>query len=242
MTAQFQLTSVRKRYGKRTALQIEELTIWPGRVYVLTGANGSGKTTLLHILAFLARPEDGEVAFSGQRVRWKQSELAALRKKVTLLHQSPYLFGGTVFSNVAFGLRLRNLSGDAVRRAVSESLDLVGLPGFAERNAAQLSGGETRRVALARALALKPEILLFDEPLANLDRHSSEVMERIMADLPGRGTTVVVATHDSGQCDRLGGEVIHLVDGRLEHEPGRREPCKEWETVDVCQPLTMPAV
>jgi tungstate transport system ATP-binding protein len=242
MTAQFQLTSVRKRYGKRTALHVEELTIWPGRVYVLTGANGSGKTTLLSILAFLTRPEVGNVAFAGERVRWKQAELAALRKKVTLLHQAPYLFGGSVFSNIAFGLRLRNISADILRRTVAESLELVGLPGFAERNAAQLSGGETRRVALARALALKPEILLFDEPLANLDRHSSEVIERLIADLPGRGTTVVVATHDFGQCDRVGGEVIHLVEGRLEPDPGRHPASNEWETVDLCQPLTMPAV
>ena len=216
MITQFTLKSIQKRYESKLALELQELTILPGRIYILTGPNGSGKSTLLNILAFLARPERGEVTFAGERIAWTRKELGLLRRKVTLLHQSPYLFTGTVFDNVAFGLKARGISREELRRSVADSLALVGLACFEERSVTQLSGGEARRVALARALALKPEILLLDEPLAHVDRKSAEVIERLIASLPARGTTVVMATHDPHQNERLNGEVIQLLRGKLE--------------------------
>lgn len=215
MIAQFVLTSIQKHYGDKVALKLEELTLSPGRLYTLTGPNGSGKSTLLSILAFLTKPERGDVVFAGKRVAWSRRELGTLRKKVTLLHQSPYLFTGTVFDNLAFGLKTRGISGTELQRAVADPLKLVGLDGFAERNVRQLSGGEARRVALARALALRPEILLLDEPLAHVDRESAEVIEKLIASLPAQGTTVVMSTHDPLQSSRLEGEVIRLHNGRL---------------------------
>jgi tungstate transport system ATP-binding protein len=216
MMAQFSLTSIRQSYGSKVALDLEELTLLPGRLYILTGPNGSGKSTLLDILAFLARPERGELVFDGKRVTWKKRELNLLRKKVTLLHQSPYLFVGTVFGNVSFGLKARGITGEELRRSVADSLALVGLEGFEERDAWQLSGGEARRVALARALAFKPDLLLLDEPMANVDKDSATVIERLIASLPAQGTTVVMSTHDPHQGERLDGDVIQLLDGRLE--------------------------
>ena len=94
---------------------------------------------------------------------------------------------------------------------------MVGLSGFEERKIAQLSGGESRRVALARALALKPEVLLLDEPLANVDRDSVQLIELIISDLPKKGTLVVISTHDSLQGERLKGEEIRLKEGRIEN-------------------------
>ncbi|HEY3309971.1 MAG TPA: ATP-binding cassette domain-containing protein [Desulfuromonadaceae bacterium] len=221
MAAQFNLTSIQKRYGNKIALELEELTLWPGHLYILTGPNGSGKSTLLNILALLTKPEQGEMAFTGERVTWKNRELNLMRKKVTLLHQSPYLFAGTVSANVAFGLKARGLSGEELQRTVAESLELVGLKGFEERNVRQLSGGEARRVALARAVALKPEMLLLDEPLANMDQESAQVVEQLIASLPDRGTTVVMSTHDPRLNERLEGDVIQLMGGRLASENGR---------------------
>lgn len=215
MTTQFTLKSIQKRYENKLALELQELTILPGRIYILTGPNGSGKSTLLNILALLARPERGEVTFAGKRIAWSRRELGHLRKKITLLHQSPYLFTGTVFDNVAFGLKARGITGEELQRSVADSLALVGLSSFEARSVTRLSGGEARRVALARALALKPEILLLDEPLAHVDRDSAEVIERLIASLPARGTTVVMSTHDPHQNERLGGEVIRLFGGRL---------------------------
>ncbi len=220
MNAQLTLTSVQKRYGDKIALELKKLALLPGRLYILTGPNGSGKSTLLNILALLSKPERGELLYAGKRVTWKSRELSILRKKVTLMHQSPYLFAGTVFDNVAFGLKARGISGDELRRTVSDSLARVGLVSFEERNITQLSGGEARRVALARALAPKPEILLLDEPLAHVDRESAEIIERLIASLTASGTMVVMSTHDPHQNKRLGGEVIQLSGGRLEQASG----------------------
>lgn len=216
MPAQFTLTSIRKNYGATVAIDLDELVIQPGRLYILAGPNGSGKSTLLHLLAFLVKPDQGDLSFAGERVRWRKDELARLRKKVTLLHQFPYLFTGTVFGNVAFGLKVRGITGAELRRPVSGALAMVGLAGFEKREVGQLSGGEIRRIAMARAIALEPEVLLLDEPLAHVDRESAELLERLIASLSARGTTIIMSTHDPHQGSRLESETIRLQDGRLE--------------------------
>jgi len=220
MIAQLLLTSVQKRYGDKIGLELKKLVLWPGRLYTLTGPNGSGKSTLLNILALLSKPDQGELFYAGKPITWKSRELNLLRKKVTLLHQSPYLFAGTVFDNVAFGLRARGVSGEELRSCVADSLALVGLISFEGRNVTQLSGGEARRIALARALAAKPELLLLDEPLAHVDTESAHAIEQLVATLVAQGTTVVISTHDSQQNNRLGGEMLQLLGGKLEQTAG----------------------
>jgi len=218
------LQSIRKCYGSNVALDIEELTIGEGRLYTLTGANGAGKSTLLSLLAFLAPPTTGEIFYDGKRVDWNHGSVEGHRRKVTLLHQSPYLFGGTVYDNVAFGLKARGIQGEAQQRRVDKALDTTALQGFRDRKARELSGGETQRVAMARALALEPEVLLLDEPLANIDRETTGLLETVIASLPARGTTVVLITHDPDQRDRLNGESILLEGGKvaIPHPPVRR--------------------
>lgn len=210
----YRLQSIRKRYGSNVALDIEELTISEGRLYTLTGANGAGKSTLLSILAFLAPPTSGEIFYAGKRVDWDHGSVEEYRKKVTLLHQSPYLFGGSVHDNVAFGLKVRGIRGEEQRRRIDKALDVVGLRGFRDRKARELSGGEAQRVAMARALALNPEVLLLDEPLANIDRETTGLLETVIASLPAQGTTVVMTTHDPEHPGRLNGESIFLEGGR----------------------------
>ncbi len=209
------LTSIEKRYGKAVALSLEELTIKVGRLHLLAGPNGSGKSTLLSILALLTRPEQGEVFWGYERINWSSSLLNSLRKKVTLLHQSPYLFQGTVFDNVTFGLSVRGIRGAEAKQAVNNSLELVRLSGFGNRKIGQLSGGEAQRVAMARALVIRPELLLLDEPLANVDKESACVLENIISALPGNGTTVVMSSHDPLQHERMPCELIGLLDGKL---------------------------
>lgn len=211
----YRLNAIRKNHGERTVLAIDDLALAAGKLYTLTGANGSGKTTLLTLLAFLDPPTSGELHFGGEPVRWTNGALLPLRRKVTLLHQSPYLFNGSVFANVALGLKVRGIRGDERHRRVEEALDLVGLTGFGHRRARELSGGESQRVAMARALVLKPAVLLLDEPLANVDRGTCELLERVIVSLPGRGTTVIMTTHDPAHPGRLGGERLHLVGGTL---------------------------
>jgi tungstate transport system ATP-binding protein len=212
--AMYRLQSIRKRYGSNVALDIEELTIAEGRLYMLTGANGAGKSTLLNLLAFLAPPTSGEIFYAGKRVDWNHGSVEVYRRKVTLLHQSPYLFGGSVHDNVAFGLKVRRIPGEEQGRIVDRALDDVGLQGFRDRKARELSGGEAQRVAMARALALAPEVLLLDEPLANIDRETAGLLETVIASLPARGTTVIMTTHDPDHPGRLNGESIFLEGGR----------------------------
>lgn len=214
MKAIYRLHSIRKEYDQTTVLDIEELTIFDGHLYTLIGANGAGKSTLLNILAFLLPPTAGEIYYDGKRVDWNRGSMETLRKKVTLLHQSPYLFGGTVFGNVAFGLKARGIQGEEQERIVEKALDVVSLRGFRERKARELSGGEAQRVAMARALALRPEVLLLDEPLANIDRETTGLIEAVIAALPSQGTTVIMATHDPDHPNWLNGASILLRGGR----------------------------
>ena len=215
MTELYRLRSVTKRYGSSVAVDIDALTIDSGRLYTLTGANGAGKSTLLGILAFLTPPTTGEIFYAGERVDWKDDSVRNRRRKVTLLHQSPYLFVGTVFRNVAYGLKARGIAGDAALRAVDRALETVALVGFRDRDARELSGGEAQRVAMARALALEPEVLLLDEPLANIDRETAGLLEAVIASLPSRGTTVVMTTHDPDPPARWNGGSIVLSGGKV---------------------------
>jgi tungstate transport system ATP-binding protein len=220
----YRLRSVTKRYGSNVAVDIDSLTIDSGRLYTLTGANGAGKSTLLGILSFLVPPTTGEIFYAGERVDWKRDLLMRRRRKVTLLHQSPYLFGGTVFRNVAYGLKARGIAGEATLRAVDRALETVGLEGFRDRDAGELSGGEAQRVALARALALDPEVLLLDEPLANIDRETVRLLEAVIASLPSRGTTVVMTSHDPGHPARRSGVPIVLEGGKVAPPRGPLPP------------------
>jgi tungstate transport system ATP-binding protein len=173
----------------------------------------------LGILAFLNKPDRGTIRFDGVPVNWTRKECALLRQRVTLLHQRPYLFSGSVASNVGFGLAARDVRKDDAQAVIAESLEKVGLAGFESRTARRLSGGESRRVALARALACKPEVLLLDEPVANVDRASAALFEALVVSLAADGMTVVISSHDERLGERLGAKMIYLEDGMLSSAP-----------------------
>ena len=217
-SAVYDLARVQVRFGLRLALDIDELAIPAGRLHILMGPNGSGKSTLLGVLAFLRKPDGGRVEFGGVPVRWTRKELGMLRKRATLLHQNSYLFSGTVMANVGFGLRLRGAKQAEIRGSVEQALALVGLAGFETRDAAQLSGGEARRVALARALACRPQVLLLDEPLAYVDEESADIIEGLIASRSRDGTTIVMSSHDERIGEKLASRVIRLNEGRIARE------------------------
>ena len=220
----YELTAVQVRFGSRVALDIDTLMIRAGCLHVLIGPNGSGKSTLLAVLAFLRKPDRGRVMFCGSSVNWSGKELGRLRKKVTLLHQESYLFSGAVMANVGFGLRMRGVDREETRRSVKHFLALVGMAGFEERDATALSGGEARRVALARALACRPEVLLLDEPSTHVDQESSTIVENLIASQSRAGTTIVMASHDDQIEKRLPCMIIRLNAGRIpRHEPAPEE-------------------
>jgi tungstate transport system ATP-binding protein len=230
----YALKGLRMTYGPREVLAIAELTVRPGCIYTLTGPNGSGKSTLLTILAFLSPPTAGEVRFEGEPVVWNGASMLRLRRQVTLLHQAPYLFDTSVRANIAFGLRVRGITGPEQRRRVDEALDLVDLAGFQKRRSRELSGGEAQRVALARALALGPKVLLLDEPLANVDHRSAELLEEVILSLPARGTSVIISTHDPEHRHRFGSDRIHLVAGRPTVPPQHTHGRHASPGIDAC--------
>jgi len=215
----YQLSSIQASYGKTLGVSVDELNIAAGKLYVLVGPNGSGKSTLLSILAFLNKPDQGSISFDGVPVNWTPKECTLLRKRVTLLHQQPYLFSGSVASNVAFGLLARGSEKDHAKSIVSGSLEKVGLTGFESRIARKLSGGEIRRVALARALACNPEVLLLDEPIAHVDRASAALLESLVVSLVTDGMTIVMSSHDERLGAKLGANMIYLDDGKLDKSP-----------------------
>ncbi|HXV22469.1 MAG TPA: ATP-binding cassette domain-containing protein [Desulfuromonadales bacterium] len=202
------------RRGDRFTLSIDRLDFQAGRIYLLAGPNGAGKSTLLQMLGLLLPPDRGEIRFAGTAVQGA-ADRQRLRRQITLVEQSPFMFDGTVYDNLAFGLRLRDVRGDLQRHRILSALEKVGLGGFESRPARALSGGETRRVALARAMVLRPKVLLLDEPTAGLDRESLPLFENCLAALPGEGVTVIISTHDTDQSQRLRGEVLRLEAGRL---------------------------
>ena len=215
MASLYRLESVRMAYGAKTALAVPALTIHEGRVHALVGPNGSGKSTFLSLLAFLRPPVSGTLHYDGGPVSWKTREMTRLRREAVLLHQTPYLFDDTVSANAGYGLRVRGVRGAALRERVAEALAAVGLPGFERRPARALSGGEAQRVAMARVLALKPRVLLLDEPLANVDRETAKLLDGVIASLAEEGATVVVATHSMAQPGRIAADVIRLEEGAL---------------------------
>ena len=210
----YEIRSLKHSYADKTVLDIEHLTVQPASIVGLIGPNGSGKSTLLRMLGLIERPTQGKIFFDGREVEPFSDEARFL---VTLLPQEPFLMKRSVFKNVAYGLRIRGNSSDLVAR-VNEALALVGLAGkdFARRPWDALSGGEAQRVALAARLALKPKVLLLDEPTASVDAASAQLIKEVS--LRARqelGTTLIIASHDWDWLYEVCTEIRHLFKGRL---------------------------
>ncbi len=209
-----ELRGVSKRYGEIEALRDLTLEIERGEVITVLGPNGSGKSTLLRILAALEQPTDGDVLFDGKNVNLKDK--GSWRKRTTLVFQRPVVLRGSVFGNVAYGLRQRGLSSDEIEERVSGALHLLGLDALAERNAKSLSGGEKQRLSIARAVILETDLLLLDEPTVNLDPESLDIVKRFVLGLRERpDVTVVLATHDMEIARELSDRVLLLSGGRV---------------------------
>ncbi len=210
----YEIRSLEHSYGGKTVLSIENLTVQPASIVGLIGPNGSGKSTLLRMLGLIERPSEGKIFFNGREVEPFSDEA---RFRITLLPQEPFLMKRSVFKNVSYGLKLRG-NGSDIAHQTREALALVGLPfeDFARRPWYALSGGEAQRVALAARLALKPKVLLLDEPTANVDAASAQLIKE--ASLRARrelGTTLIVASHDWQWLHEICDAVLHLFKGRI---------------------------
>lgn len=207
-----ELRSVYREYDGRVAIRRLNLKVRRGQVLSVIGPNGAGKTTLLRMMALLDKPTRGRIYYRGERV--DGSNVRAIRGKVTMVFQRTANFNKTVYKNVAYGLEFKKILESAVKRNVMRALGLVGMKKFADRQAKKLSGGEQQRMAIARALALEPELLLLDEPTANLDPKNVLAIERIIKEIRKK-STVVIATNNPFQASRLSDRVVCLLNGSL---------------------------
>ena len=202
MSPLFELKAVDVHFGQTRALTACALRIHRGERVALVGANGSGKSTLLRALHGLIRPTLGTLQ-SDETVRQ------------AMLFQRPYMLRASALSNVALGLWLKGVGWREARAQALQALARVGLAGVAQRNAKALSGGQQQRLALARAWALKPQVLLLDEPTASLDPAAKREVEALMAEFAETGMTLIFSSHNLGQVKRLASRVMYLERGRL---------------------------
>ena len=203
-----------RRLGGRRVLDGIELTLERGQGYVLSGDNGSGKTTLLRVLSGLDAADAGVLRFQGVQTMppyypddW--------RLHVVYVHQHPYLFHTSVARNIAYGLKARGESRESRLQKVEDAIDWAGVREVITVPPQKLSGGEKQRVAMARAKVLAPQLLLLDEPTANLDadgrRRTLELLVRLFAE----GVSVLIACHDRELIELPGVQRFHLENGKL---------------------------
>jgi len=210
------LHKLRQRFHGKTVLDIGHLEIEAGRIYALVGPNGAGKTTLLNILAFLEPPAAGGIAFQGKAIDPARTDMLSLRRRVVLVDQHPVMFSTSVADNIDFGLKIRKIDGKKRQLIIDQVLATVGLEHYKKARADELSGGETQRLALARALALDPEVLLCDEPTASVDAENQIIIQEVLRRLnTERGTSIIFTTHDRLRAAALAHHILALTNGRL---------------------------
>lgn len=192
------------------------LSIEPGEFVTLLGPSGCGKTTILRMIAGFESPNEGEIYLGGEPI----NELTPNRRDTAMVFQSYALLPHyNIFDNVAYGLKLRKVPKDEIRKKVVNILGLVGLEGMEDRMTNQLSGGQQQRVAIARAVAMHPEVLLFDEPTSALDPELVRGVLDVMRDLAeNSGMTMIVVTHEMGFARDVADRVVFMEDGVVVEE------------------------
>jgi len=209
MISHLEAQGLTKTYDGLLALEQVNVRASTRQVTSIVGVNGAGKTTLLRILAGLDTPNEGKIVIGA-----KKHGLEELRTHCTMVFQKSVMFGGTVYDNVAYGLRINGCSKQNIQDRVTMVLAMVNLNGFEKRKARKLSSGEQQRVAIARALALEREVLLIDEPTANLDPANAIIVEQIIRK-SAESRIVLLSTHNLPQARRLSHRIIHLHSGRV---------------------------
>lgn len=201
--------------GGVTVLDISELNVEQGRILALIGPNGAGKSTLLLTMAGLLKPAQGKINYQGSPVD-SNARRSAMRRNVCVVFQEPLLLNTSVYKNVAMGLKFRHLGNAEIKRNVENALDYFGISSLARRSAQTLSGGEAKRVSLARAFALKPQLILLDEAFNSLDPPTREVLiDDLRHILEETKITAVLALHDREETLRLAQDVTVMAAGKI---------------------------
>lgn len=210
----YELTAAKFSYGENQVLNLDRLQLQNGKNYAVVGANGAGKTTLLKILNGLLLLTSGTISHQGEVVKPEGSDI--LKRNSIYVHQTPLLFSGTVFTNVVYGLKIRGFSESERKKVGDQILEKFGLSDLSKRGSEQLSQGEIKRVAIARAVVLKPRVLLLDEPTAHLDQESAKKLIKILRQIATEySVSIIFSSHDESFNSGLADEVIKLKRGAV---------------------------
>lgn len=204
------------RYGQAVVLNVKHLAIPVGKITGILGHNGAGKTTLMEVMALLRRPTRGRVCLWGQEALPSDREL---QRKIVMVMHAGYMFHGSVLDNVTFGLKARKISSHKAKTRAAKALKIVELSELAQQNAAQLSAGQRQRVNLARAIAIGPRAVLLDEPAANVDSQTVEIICNLLCQLRDQqGTTIVHTCPANGQLRQISDQFVELTNGQVQNK------------------------
>jgi tungstate transport system ATP-binding protein len=210
LSVKLQLEDLKKSYPLVKALKSVSLNLEGNKIILLLGVNGSGKTTLMRILAGLEKSDSGTIFLNS-----KSMDPKALRQASTLVFQKTAMFSRNVNDNLAYGLKIRKVPHNEISLRIRKVLAVVKLSYFEKRRAKKLSGGEQQRVALARAFLLDSQVLLLDEPTANLDPNSATIIEKAIISKKSSCRIIVMATHNLNQARRIADEIVHIHNGEV---------------------------
>lgn len=220
-----ELKGIMKRFGSVVAVEKMDFSIEEGSLVTLLGPSGCGKTTLLRMVAGLEEPTEGDIYIKGVRI----NDIPIHKRNLGMIFQNYALFPHkTIFDNVAFGLKYRDVSKEETKKRVTRALEMVRLPGVENRMPSQLSGGQQQRIALARAIVIEPDVLLMDEPLSALDENLREEMRREVDNLQQMiGVTTIFVTHDQREALSMSDKILVMKKGRKQQEGAPEEVYNE---------------
>ena len=209
---ELQIRNLKRTYDEKVALDIPDLYIPSGAFIGIIGPNGAGKSTFVKLIAGIDPECQGEILYNQKNLH----KYSNIYQKMTLIFQKPFLFRTSVFDNIAYPLKIRGEKKEFIEVKVQKLLVDLGLEELRDQPGKTLSGGESQKVALARALVFEPELLLLDEPTANIDPQSIMVMERVLRDFYEKNRpTIIMVTHNIQQAKRLSKEVFFIDEGKL---------------------------
>lgn len=215
MNLTMQVSDIAKSYDGNVVLDHCSFTFDAVGTYVLTGPNGCGKSTFLRICSLLEQPDSGSVSFHAGDESLKKN--MDMKRRITILLPKVGIFNTTVTKNAAYGLRIRDEDKSTIREKTDRALEFVGLAHKKHQNALTLSSGETKRLGIARAIIIEPEILFLDEPTASVDSKNTKLIEDILMSLKSENKSIVViTTHDRDQAMRLADRLLVMKNGRIE--------------------------
>lgn len=231
-----EIEHIYKNFDEKKVLVDVNAIIQDNEIFTIIGPSGQGKSTLLRLINLLDVPTSGHIVIDGVDIYSEKGKRMDIRRKMSMVFQKPVVFNTTVYENIAVGLKYRGYDSATIKSRINEALEVIGLAEYGQRKAKTLSGGEMQRVALARSMVTEPDILLLDEPTANLDPIATENIEELIKHYNSEyNTTVVMSTHDMQQGQRLAKRIGVMMNGNFSQTGSPREVFSSPQSMDVAR-------